>query len=76
MPHISVYIGEDTMPTPGSLGASAEFSRLLTREATDTSIGQNSTAMLTIVVGTEMLEPGLVASPANELSEHRQRISG
>ncbi len=76
MPHVSVDIGEDAMPTPWSFRASTEDLRLEAREATYTSIGRNLKAMLTIVVETKMSERGLVVSPVNEVSRHHQQIPG
>lgn len=76
MPHISVDVGKDAMPTPWSLRASAQIPRLVAREAIYTSTGQNSKAMSTIVVETRMSEQGLVVSPVSGFSKHHQRRSG
>ena len=76
MPHISIDVGKDAMPTPWGLRASVEIVRLLTRKATYPSTDQNLVAMLTIAVETRMLEQGLVASLVNKVLRHHQRISG
>ena len=76
MPHISIDVGKDAMPTPRGLRASVEIVRLLTRKATYPSTDQNLTAMLTIAVETRMLEQDLVASLVSKVSRHHQRILG
>lgn len=76
MPHISVDVGKDAMPTPWSLRALVNISGLRNRDATYPSTGQNSVAVLTIVVEIKMLEQGLEASLGNELSKHHQQIAG
>ena len=76
MPHISIDVGKDAMPTPRGLRLSVEIVRLLTRKATYPSADQNLTAMLTIAAETRMLEQDLVASLVNKVSRHHQRIIG
>ena len=76
MPHISIDVGENAMPTPRGLRMSVEIVRLLTRKGTYPSTDQNLTAMSTIAVETRMLEQDLVASQVNEVSRHHQQILG